>query len=201
MADTTTNDTKASEAVGRAARLLAAPDGPSTLMALALARLEEADVVMTNTVGDPIVDDLERAMFSVEMANALRGIAEVAHTLQVAEPAPHENKEASGRPSLPPEVPQAVRGVRFVVRYVGHDMGTAVWVPRLAAFVPKLGFAESAALDGDRAIPGQEGCDIVLVAAGRVVSATGGMAMVVTEQGQTLSLARHVADYTECADQ
>jgi len=182
---------------------------PKDLLTTALARVLKADTAVFDPASG--VDEGEAAIYRLASAYVLTQIAsDVEMTAENARSwySDEEDDTDADRPSDRTELLtngspalQPVRGIRFEVRHIAQDMGSnAAWVPALGMFIPKTGYTETGVLRGDQV--GINGaCDIVLQAAGRVVAATHAHAMVITDQGVTLGLDRHVGDYRESPDE
>lgn len=179
---------------------------PAGILANALMRVHQVDAVMlAPSDSEPDAEDLEtQTLYRLGSAFVLRGIAEAAMALQAAEPHLHPRitvdlDEARNivREAAQAYTPQPAR-LRFTANLVGHNLGTAVWVPELQQFVPKLGWSVAGTAVNDRE-GANAGADVVLRATGRIVSATPDHALCVTDGGHTLGLPRRVL--TESPDE
>lgn len=168
---------------------------PAGILANALMRIHQADAVILAPQGiEPAIELEDQAIYRVASAFVLRGIAEAAMALQGAELHLHPripvDPDAGQQDAPRVSEPQATR-LRFTVDLVGHDLGTAVWVPELQQFVSKLGWQEAGTAASDREGV-NAGADIVLRATGRIVSATPDHALCITDGGFTLCLPRRI---------
>lgn len=170
---------------------------PATLLANALMRIRKADAVflvpLEDNTEDPDLVEIQ-ALYRLGSAFVLRGIAEAAMALQEAPPhlqprIPVNLDDYAARDAAQAYEPQATR-LRFTVRLVGRDTSTAVWVPEIQQFVPKLGFRETdlTVTDQDKSAS----VNIAIRASGRIVSATPDHALCITDGGHTLTLPRRV---------
>lgn len=171
---------------------------PRTILANALHRIHQADAVVLapDEHGDPRVDPEDAAVYQLASAYVLRCIAETAAGLDGREltvfPAEHGADIAADDDPPPPVKPQAVNGVRFEADLA--DFGESGWyvmgwvAGTLWLHAPGYGF-----LDITHAIEipaADEGRPPRYRLEGRVVSATPGHILGITDDGASVTLPR-----------
>jgi hypothetical protein len=176
---------------------------PLSLLHEALLCIADARQIMAaDERGGSTADPLDQAMFRIETANALRGIADVAARIDSMSyspaPVPASPGVSLAEPSEPSEpvryTPQAVQGVRFTATLSDPEDGAYVgWVAgRRWLYVDCYGFVDIS--EASETVDDSGMSHYTL--AGRIVSQTPGYMLGITDGGVGVTVPRKVVQET-----